>query len=247
MFRLMCITAHPDDEAGSFGGTLRTYADRGVQTSVVCLTPGQAGSHRGGAANDQELAELRRREFAASCEILRVSRPVILDYADGQLYRQELNRVVYELATQIRQFRPQVLITYGADGGLTGHPDHGIAGIFATVVFHWAGKTNSYSDQLASGLKAHRAQKLYYSTSDFAIAGRQPVTLSPITASIEIGHVAQTKIAAFKAHASQQPLWPSFEENVTKRGTRETFHLAAAIKQPPIQLETDLFAGVEED
>ena len=58
----MCITAHPDDEAGSFGGSLRIYADRGVETSVVCLTPGQAGSHRGGAANDQELAELRKKE-----------------------------------------------------------------------------------------------------------------------------------------------------------------------------------------
>ena len=102
----MCITAHPDDEAGSFGGTLRIYADRGVETSVVCLTPGQAGSHRGGAANDQELSELRKKEFDASCAILRVAKPVVLDYADGQLYRQELNRVVYELVSHVRKFRP---------------------------------------------------------------------------------------------------------------------------------------------
>jgi LmbE family N-acetylglucosaminyl deacetylase len=243
----MCITAHPDDEAGSFGGTLRMYADRGIETSVVCLTPGQAGSHRGGAKNDQELAEIRRKEFAASCEILRVSRPVILDYADGQLYRQELNRVVYELVAQIREFRPQVVVTYGADGGLTGHPDHGMAGIFATVAFQWAGRTNSYSDQLESGLKPHRAQKLYYSTSDFAIPGRQPITFSPITASIEIGHVVEVKIAAFKAHTTQQPLWSVFEQNVTRRGTREMFHLAASTKSQTIEDETDLFAGVEAD
>ena len=61
----MCITAHPDDEAGGFGGSLRLYRDRGVETSVVCLTPGQAATHRGGAANDQELAAARRKEFAA--------------------------------------------------------------------------------------------------------------------------------------------------------------------------------------
>ena len=242
----MCITAHPDDEAGSFGGSLRTYADRGAETSVVCLTPGQAGSHRGGAANDQELAELRRKEFEASCEILRVSRPVILDYADGQLYRQELNRVVYELVAQIRQFRPQVVITYGADGGLTGHLDHGMAGIFATVAFQWAGRATSYSDQFESGLMPHRAQKLYYSSSDFTIPGRQPITFSPITASIEIGSVVETKIAAFKAHSSQQALWPLFEQNVTKRGTRETFHLAAAINPSRLGHETDLFADVHE-
>ena len=70
----MCITAHPDDEAGGFGGALRVYADRGVETSVLCLTSGQAATHRGGAKSDHELAAIRRQEFAASCEILGVSR-----------------------------------------------------------------------------------------------------------------------------------------------------------------------------
>jgi LmbE family N-acetylglucosaminyl deacetylase len=243
----MCITAHPDDEAGSFGGTLRIYADRGVETSVVCLTPGQAGSHRGGAANDQELAELRKKEFDASCAILRVAKPVVLDYADGQLYRQELNRVVYELVSHVRKFRPQVVLTYGSDGGVTGHPDHAMAGIFGTLAFQWAGRSNRYTDQFDSGLQAYRAQKLYYSTADFVLPGRQQVTFAPATAAIEIGAVLETKIAAFKAHTSQQPLWPVFEGNTRKRGPQETFHLAAAIKQPPLEMETDLFAGIVED
>jgi LmbE family N-acetylglucosaminyl deacetylase len=39
MRRLMLVTAHPDDEAGAFGGTLRVYADRAVETSV----PGSQG------------------------------------------------------------------------------------------------------------------------------------------------------------------------------------------------------------
>jgi LmbE family N-acetylglucosaminyl deacetylase len=247
MFRLMCITAHPDDEAGSFGGSLRTYADRGVETSVVCLTPGQAGSHRGGAPNDLELAKLRKKEFVASCAILKVTKPVIFDYADGQLYRQELNRVVYELVSQIRQLRPQIIMTFGADGGVTGHPDHSMAGIFATLAFQWAGRTNRYTDQFDIGLRSHRAQKLYYTTADFVLPGRQPATFSPATAVIEIGSVFEAKVAAFKAHTSQQPLWSLFEENVRKRGPRETFHMAAAVKQPPTEIETDLFAGIVED
>lgn len=247
MFRLMCITAHPDDEAGSFGGSLRLYADRGTETSVVCLTPGQAGSHRGGAANDRELAEMRRKEFAASCEILGVARPVILDYADGQLYRQELNRIVYELVLQIRRFRPQVVLTYAADGGLTGHPDHAMAGIFATLAFHWAGRSNRYTDQFESGTPDYRPQKLYYSTADFALPGRQAVTPAPETASIDIGSVVQTKIAAFRAHTTQQPLWQLFEQNAMKRGPRETFHLAASVHSMPLQIEHDLLAAVQED
>ena len=61
MFRLMVITAHPDDEAGNFGGCLRLYRDHGAQTSVLCLTPGQAATNRGAAKSDREIAELRRR------------------------------------------------------------------------------------------------------------------------------------------------------------------------------------------
>jgi LmbE family N-acetylglucosaminyl deacetylase len=244
MFRLLCITAHPDDEAGNFGGTLLTYRARGVDTCVICLTPGQAATHRGDAKSDQELAAIRKHEFAASCEILQVSQPVILDYPDGQLYRQELNRVVYELTLHVRRFRPQVMLTFGAEGGVTGHPDHSMAGTFATLAFHWAGRANRYSDQLQDGLAAHRTQKLYHSTADFALPNRQPITFSPHTAVIDIGDHLETKIAAFKAHKTQAPLWSLFEENVRKRGKLEWFHLAASVKGGAAKQETDLFEGV---
>ncbi|HKW18631.1 MAG TPA: PIG-L family deacetylase [Terriglobales bacterium] len=247
MFRLMCVTAHPDDEAGGFGGTLLKYRECGAETSVVCLTPGQAGSHRGGARNDQELSELRRQEFMASCEILKVSRPIILNYPDGQLYRQELNRVVYDLTMRVREFRPQVMLTFGAEGGVTGHPDHSMAGIFATLAFHWAGRQNRYADQIKNGSGPHRTQKLYYQTAEFALPNRPPITFAPPTTMIDIGKHLETKIAAFKAHTTQQPLWALFEENVRKRGGKEIFHLAASVKSDTVRPETDLFAGVSEE
>ncbi len=246
MFRLLCITAHPDDEAGNFGGTLRTYRDRGVETCVICLTPGQAASHRGEARTDQELADIRKREFAASCEILRVSHPVILDYPDGQLYRLELNRAVYELTLHMRRFRPQVMLTFGPEGGVTGHPDHSMAGTFAALAFHWAGRANRYSDQLHDGVAAHRTQKLYHATAGFALPNRQPITFSPHTAVIDIGDHVETKIAAFKAHKTQTPLWTLFEENTRKRGRHELFHLAASVKGGAVKQETDLFEEVQD-
>jgi LmbE family N-acetylglucosaminyl deacetylase len=244
MFRLLCITAHPDDEAGDFGGTLLTYRKRGVETSVVCLTPGQAGSHRGEAKSDRELADLRKREFAASCQILQVSHPVILDYPDGQLYRQELNRVVYDLTHQVRRFRPQVMLTFGPEGGATGHPDHSMAGTFATLAFHWAGRGNRYSDQLENGLGSHQPQKLYYAAAGFALPNRPPITFSPPTTVIDIGNHLETKITAFKAHKTQAPLWPLFEENMRKRARQERFHLVASVKDGSVKAETDLFDGV---
>jgi LmbE family N-acetylglucosaminyl deacetylase len=247
MFRLMVITAHPDDEAGNFGGCLRLYRDRGAQTSVICLTPGQAATNRGTAKSDREIAELRRQEFLASCEILGVTEPIILDYPDGQLHRQELNRVGYDLTQRIRTFRPQVLLTFGAEGGVTGHPDHSMAGIFATLAFHWAGRSNRYADQLETGLVPHRTQKLYYGTSEFALPNRQPITFPPSSAIIDIGNHLETKIAAFKAHKTQSPLFPLFEENIRKHGAQEMFHLGAHMKTGPMLAETDLFAGIKEN
>lgn len=242
----MVITAHPDDEAGNFGGSLCLYRNRGVETCVVCLTPGQAATHRGAAQSDDELAAIRRKEFAASCEILKVSNGFVLDYPDGKLYRQELYRVVCDLTLHIRRFRPQVLLGFGPEGGVTGHVDHSMASVFATLAFHWAGRENRYPDQLKDGVGPHCTQKLYYSTADFALPDRPPVTLAPATAIIEIGDYLETKIAAFKAHATQASLWPLVEERLRRRGPKELFHLAAAIQAGPIRQETDLFEGVSE-
>ena len=189
---------------------------------------------------------MRRREFAASCEILKISQATVLDYPDGQLHRQELHKVVSELTLHVRQFRPQVMLAFGPEGGVTGHTDHSMASTFATLAFHWAGRDNRYPDQLTEGITPHRSQKLYFATANFVLPERQPITLSPATAVIEIGGYLETKIAAFKAHTSQAPLWPLFESHVRQRGTRELFHLAAHTDISPMPQETDLMAGIKE-
>jgi LmbE family N-acetylglucosaminyl deacetylase len=245
--RLICITAHPDDEAGGFGGSLLKYSDLGVKTCVICLTAGQAATHRGAAKSDQELGAIRRKEFAAACGLLKVSDGLVLDYPDGQLYRQDLYRVVCDLTLHVRRFRPQVMITFGPEGGLTGHPDHSMASIFASLAFHWAGRDNRYPDQITGGIKAHRAQKLYYATADFTLPGRQPITMPPVNAIIDIREQLETKISAFKTHPSQSPLWAMFEQNVRGRGNVEKFHLAVSLKYGAPEAETDLFSGVTQD
>src|SRR5438552_14075791 len=106
MLRLLCVTAHPDDEAGGFGGTLLHYHDLGVETHVLCLTAGTAGSHRGGTQTDAELGEMRRREFAISCSMLKVTHGEVLDYPDGGLERLDFRSVVADLTRRIRQIRP---------------------------------------------------------------------------------------------------------------------------------------------
>jgi LmbE family N-acetylglucosaminyl deacetylase len=199
------------------------------------------------AHNDQELAALRRKEFSAACNILKVTRGIVLDYADGQLHRLDLYSVVCEMTRHIRQFRPHVLMTFGPEGGVTAHPDHSMVSSFATLAYQWAGRANRFPDQFKDGLQPHRTQKLYYGSADFTLREREPVSLSPITTKIEVGPHVETRAAAFRAHATQAPLFELFEKNVRQQGTKEFFHLAARSKPGGIEPETDLFAGVEDE
>src|SRR5438270_1534480 len=241
MLRLLCITAHPDDEAGGFGGSLLLYRERGVKTHVVCLTPGQAATHRGGASSGEELAAMRRKEFQASCAILRISHGEVLNYPDGALDKQDSLTVVGDLARRIRQIRPQVIITIGPEGGVTAHADHSMASIFATMAFHWAGRANRFVDQIQrEGLQPHRAQKLYYSTTAFTMPERPPISPAPATTVIPIGPYLDAKISAFKAHTSQNPLFPFFENTIRERGADERFHLVATTKPAEMTRESDL-------
>lgn len=246
MPRILCVTAHPDDEAAAFGGTLRLYHDRGAEIYVICLTPGQAATHRGSAKTDHELATIRRKEFAASCEILGIDRGIVLDYADGQLHRVEPHKVVEELVRHIRVFRPHVMLSFGPDGGVTGHTDHSMSSIFATLAFEWAARGNRYADQLIDGVEPHRTQKLYYSTAKFSVAGRPPTSPPPVTTVIEIGDCLDAKIAAFAAHITQAPVFPVVRDTILARGREEAFHLAATSVPATMVSETDLLAGVTE-
>jgi len=249
MRRLLCITAHPDDEAGAFGGALLLYHERGVETYVVCMTAGTAARNRGTAQTHDELAQLRRAEFAASCKLLGVTGGEVLDYPDSKLDRVDLFQTVGDLTLRIRQIRPQVILTFGPDGGLTGHIDHAMAGTFATLAFEWAGRPDRYPEQLEQSLASHRAQKLYYHTADFQLPDRQPISQPTVTARIEIGAERfEKKVEAFRQHTTQAPLFERVRKNLGHRhGAIEMYHLAATSVPQDAKLESDLFEDVVDE
>ncbi|MEO6911901.1 MAG: PIG-L family deacetylase, partial [Edaphobacter sp.] len=133
----MCVAAHPDDECFAFGGALALAADRGIETSLICLTDGQAGSYRGDATSGEELGEMRRREFAAACKVLGITRHELLDYQDGKLVSVDFSKAAGQLVERMRQSQPDVVITFGGDGGLNIHPDHMMVSMLTTAAFHW--------------------------------------------------------------------------------------------------------------
>jgi len=244
--RLLGITSHPDDEVGAFGGSLLFYSSRGVETFVICLTPGQAATNRGNARSGEELAVLRRAEFHASCKILQVSNAQILNYPDGALNRADFFTVVGDLTRRVREIKPHVILTMGPEGAITGHPDHSMASIFATMAFHWAARKDRYPEQLNDALAPHQTQKLYYSTASFMLPDRPPISPPPCTATIDIAPFLDKKIKAFQAHATQGPLITLFEKAMRRFGSKELFHLAATNQPMTLEQETDLLGGISE-
>ncbi len=247
MLRLLCVTAHPDDEAGGFGGSLLLANQRGIETYIICMTPGQAARNRGNTTSNEELIAARRAEFADSCRHLRVTRGEVLDYPDAQLQKQNFYETARDLALRIRAIKPQVVMCFGPEGSMTAHPDHAMSSLFTSAAFQWAARSDRWTDP-PDGLPPWSAQKLYYRTSEFTLPDRQPVALSPITARIEIGpELLERKIEAFKMHKTQSPLFSLFERNARRQGPVERFHLAASRKPHDIQLENDLFLGVKDE
>jgi hypothetical protein len=57
----------------------------------------------------------------------------------------------------------------------------------------------------------------------------------------------ETKIQAFRAHTSQAPLFPLFEQHIARRGKHELFHLVAVDHPTNMIQENDLFTEVKED
>jgi LmbE family N-acetylglucosaminyl deacetylase len=240
--RLLCICAHPDDECFAFGGALALAANRGAETSVLCLTDGQAATYRGATTSNKELGQTRRAEFEASCKVLGVAHNEILHYQDARLEFETLSSLAEVLVTRIRSFRPHVIITFGGEGALNTHPDHTTISGATTAAFHWAGHPKRYPEAGA----LWQAQRLYYLTSDFLLPDRHVPVLAPWTATLDISSVFARKQDAFAQHVSQKPLMDATEAIFEKHGQQERYLLAATTVPQPARQSTDLFEGVAE-
>ena len=173
--RLLAVHAHPDDEASKGAATMASYAAAGVEVMVATCTGGERGSILNPAmeanpAAKRDLAGLRRREMAASRDVLGVQHRWLgfmdsgLPEGDplpelpfGCFARQPLETAAAPLVRLVRSFRPHVILSYDENGGYP-HPDHIMAHRIAVEAFHAAGDPERYPDTGA----AWEPLKLYY-------------------------------------------------------------------------------------
>jgi mycothiol S-conjugate amidase len=277
---LLAVHAHADDETITMGGTLAHYAARGVRTANVCCTDGRLATIVDPEMVEAEvrprLAEVRRAELEAACAILGVGEVHWLGYHDSGMEGTEANRdpesfwmtpldgVVERLVGIIREFRPDVVVTYDAHGAY-GHPDH-VQAHRATLLAVEAAQHPRVHPGMGT---PWRVSKLYYTAfarssvlriielarlagmeSPFGERAEEVEFGTPdelVTARIDCGDFMEAKRRALIAHRSQIsdefPLMRMPAELVREHFPTEHYSLALS-RVPVTPPEDDLFAGI---
>jgi LmbE family N-acetylglucosaminyl deacetylase len=139
---LVAVLAHADDE-GPIAPLFSRYAREGVQAYMIIVSDGIAGAGQqghiprpdSGPIGDQ-LVSARVEEARCAASALGAHPPILLGFPDGELGdytadRSLIYRVTQRIADELQRLRPDVVITWGPDGG-TGHPDHRIVSSIVT-------------------------------------------------------------------------------------------------------------------
>ncbi len=191
--RLLLVHAHPDDESIGTGATMAKYAADGAQVTLVTCTLGELGevippdlAHLAWDA-DGGLGQHRIGELAAACAALGVTDHRFLGgvgrWRDsgmmgtpsndwpGCFWQADLDEAARALLSIITEVRPQVLVTYDANG-FYGHPDHIQAHRVAWRAF-----------ELADGL----VRKFYATAIPKSVLAEAMALLDDSTADTELG------------------------------------------------------------
>ena len=269
---LMAVHAHPDDEASSTGGVLAKYADEGIRTVLVTCTNGEFGDTPDGVKpgddghDEQAVAQIRLDELRESCKHLAVSELELLGYHDSGMpdweYKDRPDAfcnvpqsvVAGRIGALIERYRPQVVITYDADGAYQ-HPDHvhaarcAVAAVEATGIpdkLYLTAMRRSGWRELWDALRERGVEVPGPRDFDEDMIRQMEETERRITTTVDIRDVLDRKRAALLSHASQiRESWfnkipPDLAVRVFGQ---ESFIRARDTTGAPVP-EDDLFAGI---
>jgi mycothiol S-conjugate amidase len=173
--RLLCVHAHPDDEASKGAGTVARYHREGVRTVLVCCTGGEAGDIHNPAMDRpdvrERLHEIRMEELRRAVDVIGYDELVMLGYRDSGMpdtpensdprsfAQADPDEATGRLVAVLRRERPHVIVTYGDEQRGYPHPDHLRVHDISVAAFDTAADPDRYPE---AG-PAWQPLKLYYS------------------------------------------------------------------------------------
>jgi LmbE family N-acetylglucosaminyl deacetylase len=155
--KLLCVLAHPDDESLGMGGAIAHSVREGVEVHLICATRGERGrfGNAGESPGFEVVGRTREQELRNAARVLGISQVHFLGYLDGDLAGADPAAIQARIAEHIRLLQPQVVATFGPDGGY-GHPDHIAISQFTTAAVQQAAARGSEET------RSHAVSKLYY-------------------------------------------------------------------------------------
>jgi bacillithiol biosynthesis deacetylase BshB1 len=224
---ILAIAAHRDDVEQTCGGTLLKMRSLGLETGILDLTQGEAGT-RGSAAE-------RAAEADAAGRILGVRWRQALDLPDGRVENSWENRL--KIVRVLRELRPRVVVLPYWQGR---HPDH-----YTTATLGYEACFASGLARLETGTgpgdAPHRPYKVLYAS---LYADVRPSFVVDITPFIERRYQSLMAYASQYANAEQGSALFVPEEEIRERTFAEARHYGqlAGVRyaEPFVQKEVGL-------
>ena len=164
---LMQTVAHPDDEDG---GMLTLEArGRGASVLLMTLNRGEGGQNKVGSNLSDVLGVLRTLELLAADEYYGVQERFsrVADFGFSKNPDETFGKwgghdvALADMVRVIRTFRPDVLVARFSGTERDGHGHHQASSILTREAFRAAADPKRFPEQIAQGLEAWQAKKLY--------------------------------------------------------------------------------------
>lgn len=120
---LVCVFAHPDDEAFGPGGTIAKLSKK-YNIYLLCVTKGEVGQKgKTLKVQNSKLGEVRAQELKCSAKILGIKKVYFLGFIDGTLSNNIYHKLAAKIKNHLQKLKPEIVITYEPQG-VSGHIDH---------------------------------------------------------------------------------------------------------------------------
>jgi LmbE family N-acetylglucosaminyl deacetylase len=221
---LVCVHAHPDDEALFTAGVTSRYADLGYRVVLITCTNGQLGldDHARPGSDPHHDPEITRSTRAGELQraaiVAGFSRVVTLGYDDSGMkgwpqndsrtafVNANVSSVARTIAAVLDEENASVVITYD-ENGFYGHPDHIMANVVTRAALDLATSPRrlyypvaprGVLEEFVAGAKA---QGVFLPA--WILDARHTVADDAVTTTMDVRAFAQRKHLAIATHASQ--------------------------------------------
>lgn len=191
---IVCVFAHPDDEAFGPSGTINKLAKEN-DVYILCATKGQAGQDSNSKAKSS-LTTRRAHELTESAKHLGVKRVYFLGFTDGTLSNNQYHKLADKIRVHLEALKPKTVITFELNG-ISGHIDHITVSLATTFVV----KKLKFVKELWYHCTTLERSKL---RQDYFIYFPDGHKRSEIDKIVDISDVWDVKVKAMKTHESQK-------------------------------------------